>query len=79
MQGLLEPVDDASGVEPPPRFAEALDQVRSGIARGGQAGMRKSGVSIVTSRMLGSFRDDPATRRGFLAMIGSPSSGSNDP
>jgi GTP cyclohydrolase I len=24
----------------------------------------------VTSRLLGSFRDDPSTRREFLAMIG---------
>ncbi|MCG8548109.1 MAG: GTP cyclohydrolase I, partial [Alphaproteobacteria bacterium] len=40
-------------------------------------GIRKPGVSMVTSRMLGSFRDDPATRREFLAMIGNPRSGSN--
>ena len=33
-------------------------------------GIHKPGVSMVTSRMLGSFRDDPATRREFLAMIG---------
>lgn len=32
-QGLLEPVDDASSVELPPRFAEALEQVRAVIAR----------------------------------------------
>jgi len=38
-------------------------------------GIRKPGVSMVTSRMLGSFRDDPATRREFLAMIESPGSG----
>jgi GTP cyclohydrolase I len=25
---------------------------------------------MVTSRMLGAFRDDPSTRREFLAMIG---------
>ncbi|WP_119168124.1 GTP cyclohydrolase I FolE [Algihabitans albus] len=37
-------------------------------------GIRKPGVSMVTSRMLGSFRDDPATRREFFAMIGSPRS-----
>ena len=37
-------------------------------------GIRKPGVSMVTSRMLGSFRDDPATRREFLAMIASPRS-----
>ena len=28
-------------------------------------GIRKPGVSMVTSRMLGSFRDDPTTRREF--------------
>ena len=64
MQGLLEPVDDAFGVEPPSRFAEALDHVRPGTARCSQAGIRKPGASMVTSRMLGSFRDDPATRPG---------------
>ena len=40
-------------------------------------GIHKPGVSMVTSRMLGSFRDDPATRREFLAMIESSRSGSN--
>ena len=40
-------------------------------------GIRKPGVTMVTSRMLGSFRNDPATRREFLAMIGSPRSGSD--
>jgi len=33
-------------------------------------GIQKPGVSMVTSRMLGAFRDDPTTRREFLAMIG---------
>ena len=37
-------------------------------------GIHKPGVTMVTSRMLGSFRDDPETRREFLAMIGSPGS-----
>ncbi|HRJ61798.1 MAG TPA: GTP cyclohydrolase I FolE [Azospirillaceae bacterium] len=37
-------------------------------------GIRKPGVTMVTSRMLGSFRTDPSTRREFLAMIGNPSS-----
>jgi GTP cyclohydrolase I len=37
-------------------------------------GIHKPGVSMVTSRMLGAFRDDPSTRRELLAMIGwSPS------
>lgn len=33
-------------------------------------GIHKPGVTMVTSRMLGAFRDDPATRRELLAMIG---------
>jgi len=33
-------------------------------------GVHKQGVSMVTSRMLGAFRDDPSTRRELLAMIG---------
>ena len=33
-------------------------------------GVHKAGVSMVTSRMLGAFRDDPTTRRELLAMIG---------
>jgi len=35
-------------------------------------GVHKPGVTMVTSRMLGAFRDDPSTRREFLAMIGTP-------
>jgi GTP cyclohydrolase IA len=33
-------------------------------------GVHQPGVSMVTSRLLGAFRDDPSTRREFLAMIG---------
>ncbi len=33
-------------------------------------GVHKPGTTLVTSRMLGAFRDDVATRREFLAMIG---------
>lgn len=33
-------------------------------------GVHKPGATMVTSRLLGAFRDDPATRREFLAMIG---------
>jgi GTP cyclohydrolase I len=33
-------------------------------------GIHKPGVTMVTSRMLGAFRDDAKTRREFLAMIG---------
>ena len=35
-------------------------------------GVHKSGVSMVTSRMLGAFREDEATRRELLAMITRP-------
>ena len=35
-------------------------------------GIHKPGVSMITSQMLGDFRENPATRREFLAMIGSP-------
>ena len=38
-------------------------------------GVHKTGVTMATSRMLGAFRDDPTTRREFLAMIGNPTSG----
>lgn len=32
-------------------------------------GVRKTGVKMVTSCLLGAFREDPSTRREFLAMI----------
>ena len=35
-------------------------------------GVHKPGVAMVTSRMLGSFRTDPSTRREFLAIVGNP-------
>ncbi len=35
-------------------------------------GVHKTGVTMMTSRMLGAFRDDPSTRRELMAMIGSP-------
>ena len=35
-------------------------------------GEHKPGVTMVTSRMLGAFRDDPSSRREVLAMIGTP-------
>ena len=35
-------------------------------------GVHKPGTSMVTSRMLGRFRSDAATRREFLALIGVP-------
>jgi len=33
-------------------------------------GIHKPGVAMVTSRMLGAFREDPSTRRELLAMVG---------
>ncbi len=37
-------------------------------------GVHKKGVTMVTSCMLGAFRDDDKTRREFLTVIGNPSS-----
>jgi GTP cyclohydrolase I len=39
-------------------------------------GVHKPGVSMVTSRMLGAFREDPATRRELLSMINNRGPGS---
>jgi GTP cyclohydrolase I len=41
-------------------------------------GVHKPGVTMVTSRMLGLFRDNPSTRREFLAMIGAQSNHLNN-
>jgi GTP cyclohydrolase I len=41
-------------------------------------GIHKPGVTMVTSRMLGTFRDDAKSRREFLAMIGTHRSGAGD-
>ena len=38
-------------------------------------GIHKPGVTMVTSRMLGEFRDNPATRREFMALIHNQHSG----
>ena len=35
-------------------------------------GVHRPGVTMVTSHMLGAFRDDPSTRREFLAIIAAP-------
>ena len=35
-------------------------------------GVHKAGISMVTSTMLGAFREEASTRREFLAMIGNP-------
>lgn len=39
-------------------------------------GIHKSGLTMVTSQMIGAFRDSAVTRREFLAAIGNPTSGS---
>ena len=41
-------------------------------------GVHKSGVTMVTSRMLGAFRTDSSTRREFMSIIGNPVSGASD-
>ena len=38
-------------------------------------GVHTPGVTMVTSRMLGTFRDNPATRRELLAIIGNRAAG----
>jgi GTP cyclohydrolase I len=38
-------------------------------------GVYKPGGTLVTSRMIGTFRTDPKTRREFLSMIASPATG----
>jgi len=40
-------------------------------------GVHKTGVAMVTSRMLGVFRDDPSTRRELLAMVNNGSTALN--
>ncbi len=41
-------------------------------------GIHKPGVTMVTSRMLGAFRDDPMKRREFLSVLHSPRPASNE-
>ena len=38
-------------------------------------GIHKAGLTMVTSQMIGAFREHSSTRREFLAMIGNPTSG----
>ena len=42
-------------------------------------GVHKPGVALVTSRMLGAFRNDVETRREFLALINSSGTAANGP
>nr|ADI23448.1 GTP cyclohydrolase I [uncultured nuHF1 cluster bacterium HF0770_35I22] len=41
-------------------------------------GVQKSGVTMVTSQMLGAFRTNSSTRREFLSMISSPATGKSN-
>jgi len=38
-------------------------------------GVHKPGVGLITSRMVGAFREDPSTRREFLSVIGRSAGG----
>jgi len=38
-------------------------------------GIDKPGVNMVTCTMLGAFKEDPSTRREFMAIIGNPNNG----
>jgi GTP cyclohydrolase IA len=42
-------------------------------------GVHKPGVALVTSRMLGAFRNDVETRREFLALINSSGTAASGP
>lgn len=61
IQGVLEPRGVAVVVE-------ATHQCMT------TRGVHKTGVTLVTSNMLGAFRQDPMTRREFLTIIGNPAS-----
>jgi GTP cyclohydrolase I len=62
------------------QIADTLDEVLQPLGVGvileaahqcmSTRGVHKAGASMVTSRMLGAFRDDPSTRREFLAIVG---------
>jgi GTP cyclohydrolase I len=66
------------------QIADTLDEVLQPLGVGvileaahqcmSTRGVHKAGASMVTSRMLGTFRDDPSTRREFLAIVGHASS-----
>jgi GTP cyclohydrolase I len=40
-------------------------------------GVHKHGVTMVTSSMLGEFRENPSTRREFLSVIGNRGASNN--
>ena len=47
-------------------IADVLNEVLRPAGVGGRHGVHKHGVSMLTSRMLGAFRDNPATRQEFM-------------
>ncbi len=61
-----------SGVLQPEGVAVVIEAVHQCMTT---RGVHKPGVVMVTSRMLGAFRDNPSTRREFLAMIGNSAGG----
>ena len=69
-EALTAQIADTIQEVPKPRGAAVVIQAAHQCMT--TRGTRKPGVGMATSRRLGSFRDDPATRREFLAMIGSP-------
>ena len=71
-EALTAQIADTIQEVPKPRGAAVVIQAAHQCMT--TRGTRKPGVGMATSRRLGSFRDDPATRREFLAMIGSPRS-----
>jgi GTP cyclohydrolase I len=62
------------------QIADTLDEVLQPLGVGvileathqcmSTRGVHKAGASMVTSRMLGTFRHDPSTRREFLSIVG---------
>ena len=76
---LVEGVEGRHLVGQAQRIADTIDRVLrpNGVAVVVEAehrcmtarGVRKPGVAMKTSRMVGAFRDDPSTRREFLSMI----------
>jgi GTP cyclohydrolase IA len=51
------------------QIADTLNEVHQCMST---RGVHKAGVTMVTSRMLGTFRTDPSTRREFLSIVGHP-------
>ena len=77
--GAILPVYDPIIDSPIRHILVRHEQGAGHMAEGCAHATGKPGVAMVTSRMLGAFREDPRTRREFLAMIrGGAPAGSND-